>query len=576
MSRLRRLADDITGPHSLQLASLALSIPGAILFSVVSTIAIHARVDIFALLLANLVGFLFCLPIYLILDNTLYLDRQTRKVKLWAVPLAIVGFGCTKGFFTGISYWLLRPDLTAFPQDVVSRMIQSTSVAALTLPLVATLTAALFQFRAEREALILEQVRVELKSDQALISNAGKAELNKLRSALAPVLQALRTAQNSGDVALRQLLSLKLRETIESVVRPASQRIWSANLHPVREFNVPQLTRLALQKHSLDPITVPVLFIAFFMPNRVLVLGIVNAILIAGLVFLVTAGVFWLTKKIPSKSTAALVLRFLGALAAANLLADSLAVLLLGPAFQLSTEVQVFSGALLLLNVAVVMGLIGAALEIRSDVIEGFAQLTGEEPDQVGMALGRRMLANRKLAQFLHGQVQNKMLSVALRLDSYDAASPYDLTLQLDELEKMLLGVDSTETAVGQQTLEQIFAVAKESWLGFLDLEISQSGSSLKVLSQSATDSVAQIIHEAIGNAWRHGKATEMKILIAKTKRQLKLTAKDNGVGPLNGQKGLGSALYDSVAGSAWRLEKRVGSGTTLTLVVSLDSDGDS
>jgi anti-sigma regulatory factor (Ser/Thr protein kinase) len=137
----------------------------------------------------------------------------------------------------------------------------------------------------------------------------------------------------------------------------------------------------------------------------------------------------------------------------------------------------------------------------------------------------------------------------------------------------MLLGVDTTEISVGQQTLEQVFTVAKKSWLGFLDLEISQSGSSLKALPQSAINSVAQVIDEAIGNAWRHGKATEMKISVAKAGRQLKLTAKDNGVGPLNGQKGLGSALYDSVAGSAWSLEKRVGSGTTLTLVISLDRD---
>lgn len=81
---------------------------------------------------------------------------------------------------------------------------------------------------------------------------------------------------------------------------------------------------------------------------------------------------------------------------------------------------------------------------------------------------------------------------------------------------------------------------------------------------------MAQVIDQAIGNTWRHGEATEVKILIATTGRQLKLTAKDNGVGTLNGQKGLGSSLYDSLAGSAWRLEKRVGTGATLTLCIAL------
>jgi uncharacterized membrane protein YfcA len=136
------------------------------LFSVISATELHREVDVLALVLANLVGFAVCAAFYILLDRTLYRERSTERVKPTAVAIAVVGFGGLKGFFTGLSYWFLRPDLVDLEADVISRMLQATSVAAFTIPLAATLTSALFQFRAEREALLLEQVRAELQSNK--------------------------------------------------------------------------------------------------------------------------------------------------------------------------------------------------------------------------------------------------------------------------------------------------------------------------------------------------------------------------------------------------------------------------
>jgi len=568
MRRLKRILDDLTGPHSLNPIALLVSIPTAILFSVVSVTETSSEVDVLALVYANLVGFAFCAIFYLVLDRTLYKNRATETVKAIAVVAAILGFGLVKGFFTGYSYWLIRPDLVEFPIDTISRMIQATFVSFFTLPLTASLTAAFFKFRAEREALILEQVRAELKSNKVLISTAGKAEIQKLRVALAPILAALRLAGERGDSNLRQALAERLRETIEGVVRPASQRIWSANISPVQEFDAPQILRLALRKHVFDPLLVPAVYIALFLPTRIILLGIGDALIVAAIVWALTAVIFWLAMLLKLNSLPSMVIRLLAAIALISVLTDIVAAQLIGTALLELNEYRVITGGLLMLQVCMVFGLIGAAREIRSEVIAGFAKLTQADPNEVKIVLGRRMLANRKLAQYLHSQVQNKLLSISLKLGSENPNEAMNFDSELDELEKMLVGADQPAIDPSAVTLDQVFAHAKKNWQGFVALEIKVSGIDTDSAPERLVDAISQAIDEAVGNAWRHGKATEVKIQMTKSGKTLKLTAKDNGIGPTGGQKGLGSALYTSLAGSNWSIEPRVGSGAVLTLVI--------
>ena len=568
MPSVRRVLDDLTGPHSLNPIALGISIPSAVLFSVISATELHLEVDVLALVLANLVGFAVCAAFYILLDRTLYRKRSTERVKPTAVAIAVVGFGALKGFFTWFSYWFLRPDLVDLEADVISRMLQATSVAAFTIPLAATLTSALFQFRAEREALLLEQVRAELQSNKATISSSSRAEIAKLRTALEPILSALRIAEADGDSEMRQLLGQRLRKTVEEVVRPASQRIWSANLSPVEEYEVPQVLRLALRKHVLNPVLIPALFIAFFMPTRIIMLGLVDAIAIAVLVWVLTAAVFWVASRFELQSTAAGAIRLILAVFSISLLTDFLTFQLIEPGDLLNNEYRVVTGALLMLQVSIVVGVIGAGLEIRSKVVEGFAALANATTNEVKVALGRKLLQNRKLAQYLHSQVQNKMLAIALRLSSGSTAEALDLSSELDELEAMLLGGDGASDERDVVSLEQVVARAKQSWMGFVDLQVNFSRAATQKLSLETLEAIAQVIDEAVGNAWRHGSATEMGIQISKSGSSLKVTAKDNGTGPASGQSGLGSALYDSLAGANWRLEPRVGGGAVLTLVI--------
>jgi two-component sensor histidine kinase len=79
-------------------------------------------------------------------------------------------------------------------------------------------------------------------------------------------------------------------------------------------------------------------------------------------------------------------------------------------------------------------------------------------------------------------------------------------------------------------------------------------------------------IEEALANAYRHGQATKVSVLLNPLDSQLlECTITDNGVG-LSGYKrdGLGSALFEAIAPGNWSRELGAdGVGTRLRLLVS-------
>ena len=78
---------------------------------------------------------------------------------------------------------------------------------------------------------------------------------------------------------------------------------------------------------------------------------------------------------------------------------------------------------------------------------------------------------------------------------------------------------------------------------------------------------------EGITNSFRHGKATQITILIERKTSSLLISIIDNGVGPSGGIFGIGSQTFDLLSGGNWSLSANASApGSTLTLNVSLTS----
>jgi anti-sigma regulatory factor (Ser/Thr protein kinase) len=84
------------------------------------------------------------------------------------------------------------------------------------------------------------------------------------------------------------------------------------------------------------------------------------------------------------------------------------------------------------------------------------------------------------------------------------------------------------------------------------------------------TRNIVHVVEEAFSNALRHGLATEATILLNSTPSEISLDVIDNGVGPRAGDPGLGSSLFNSIAGSNWSLSRGPeGIGAKLNLQIA-------
>jgi signal transduction histidine kinase len=108
-----------------------------------------------------------------------------------------------------------------------------------------------------------------------------------------------------------------------------------------------------------------------------------------------------------------------------------------------------------------------------------------------------------------------------------------------------------------------------EMWDGILVTELNVAGSDA-FASQSDTRNIIHIVEECFSNSLRHGLATEATIILITTETGMSLTVIDNGLGPREGSPGLGSSLFNSIAGSNWSLTRGPdGVGAQLNLQVT-------
>ena len=78
------------------------------------------------------------------------------------------------------------------------------------------------------------------------------------------------------------------------------------------------------------------------------------------------------------------------------------------------------------------------------------------------------------------------------------------------------------------------------------------------------------MVEESFSNALRHGLATEATIVLNSSATEISLTVIDNGIGPRAGDPGLGSSLFNSIAGSNWSLSRGPdGVGAALNLKIA-------
>lgn len=171
-----------------------------------------------------------------------------------------------------------------------------------------------------------------------------------------------------------------------------------------------------------------------------------------------------------------------------------------------------------------------------------------------------------QFAQYVHAEVQSQLLACKLLLlkaaESDFKFFPPDITAQIVErMEKIKQPYQRPAAKVTSKRLPEI----AQSWQGLAEIEYELIPEFTEFHSQSEITS--QLIEEAVVNAIRHGKASQISIKAKASGSSVSVFVRDNGVMQLaKTNSGLGTILLNTFTES-WSLE-REGDQTLLTFSV--------
>ena len=568
----KTLTEDIGGRHFLNRTSLSLMIPFLVVISVLSNstaisdpslVASSAFYRYLALVIANIASLAVCWVYLEAVDRTFFKNKNLRPIKIYWVLLFGASLGFLKGYTTGLFSWVFGSELD-LAIAVSNRIVQTTVLGLWTVPLVALVTATFMRFQTERQILLAENLEQNLNSKNPLINSGESSEQLKLYLSNAKAeVSALRNGKNAETS--NQDISKKLRDLVETGLRPISHKIWQENSKASSSLKLSQLAKLAVKKNPF-PIGLILIGLAIgLLPINLTAFPLGDALLRTLVMLALTSIILMSAKRLPRESTIGIWGVFLGATVVSTGVSLAAAIAVFGYPLT-SRDIPIWIALFLWqfqlsLFASVVSEVLSSRAEIRKELIQSLGK---EQLDSdVRGALGR--IRNRELAQYIHGDIQNKLLSFALKFDQ-DNLSTEDVSKLLDDVDSLFSRAISEYQSVDTADLDQELAHLVQRWAGFVNIDQKNSLSNSD-LSEQEIKSLVQVVSEGVSNAVRHGFAKNLKINIQRSESdnsQIEVTVEDDGLGPRSGKPGLGTELFNATSGTNWALTSGKFGGSVL------------
>ncbi len=206
----------------------------------------------------------------------------------------------------------------------------------------------------------------------------------------------------------------------------------------------------------------------------------------------------------------------------------------------------------------------GALRSLRKDRLARFA---AEVDEELVMAIAKsRKVADlaRDLSRVLHGAVQTRLTVCSLMIERA-RKSQDEAALGLALMEAVAILQTPVTPAESHATIDAEVARKVALWEGFCVVSVSIDPR-LAGSPHSAARDVGRVVEEAISNAVRHGGATRIQIeILLDESGDVSVTIEDDGVNELSHSArvlrtaGVGSAIFDQVAGGTWTLTRAEG-----------------
>jgi hypothetical protein len=445
---------------------------------------------------------------------------------------AIIGTG--KGALTGAGlYWLgIESELST---AIYSRAWQTLILGAILIPVAFFLSNLRSQFAEERTTLLLEKVRRES-------SDSYYAE--SLREVIGSIKQRLKSITGT---AAKEDLAREIRRIVSEEIRPLSHEIWARESRRTPGFGFRSLISEAVFKESYRPFLIPLVwmvttlipYIAYFGYPEGAYLGFWRAALFA--LILLAA---WF---VPVKKLWQAWLKFSTVVLGTTVLHQTLNQAVANiPTFSIELIGNPLSNLVWIAELMLLSGIIRVFFARGRGIRSELQDLVGFEKDLESWQ-SQTILKDRKLAQFLHGHLQARLVATAIQLEQGNESSIDDMQLVDRVLDDSLYKFSSQ----APENLVELRQGLLETWSGILEIRVNFETREPRA---KLLGTLSEVIDEAITNSLRHGFAEKVSIFLHNDGSNVVLVVSDDGIGPRAGARGLGSHFLDSVA-LDWALE---------------------
>lgn len=571
-TNLREAINNASGPVALSNRVLLQFAPISFLLVLVSNPSRLSGSYIEWLLVAT-VGLVATVAVLLLFRATVLPSKPGRKPKVLLTSVAYTVAGLARG----TSVYLTGAALGIMPAgEFIFRLIGGPLFVYGAIAMLAIFNAS--RIRHEKTLAELEIEKAELDELRGGIRERIRLQradlLKRVQNVLAPVMEEVKAQLQSSPGEL----SLRLRDVVETVVRPLSHDIGKASKVDAEVGQITNSAAFAAAKSrfpstlSAGSMIVPELL--FFSTASIAITA--NAINFPGAflqgsvisLLAVFIGYKFLQKalsKVWVPFAIALLLSILGAVAVSFFTEFVLAVF--GYELQQYLFWQFVFSQITLTLLTFYMQFLrtqrrDAELEMTK-VVSDLAILNSQLRQEV-------WLNRRRIASILHGSVQAALYASAIRLAKIESPTAEEVeTVQAD----IAAAISKLESVDGAEKFTDVLDQIRVVWDGAVAVQLPKLNSKLKAQLDSnvvASACAAEIVREAVSNAVKHGKAENVQIEVEQSGQNLLAITVTNDGQPLPAEveAGYGSSIMDEVAFS-WHLENRGGStvlGATIAI----------
>ena len=567
-----KLTADIGGKSLLDRIGLIYTVPFLIAISVLSLgtrltdpalVSEDPTYRYLTLILANLVSIFICWMYLELIDRTLFRNKAKQPVNILLVLLFGATIGWLKGWTTGYFSWLFGSE-TSLELAISTRVVQTTILGITYVPLLAVVTATLANYQLERQMLLAERIEESLRGPVDPISEkAGRdlrAFIEKSKLELATLRSQAPEASNSDQIAK------KLRVLVDEGLRPLSQRIWDSSDAKRSNGSILETAQVALIGKPFPIVMIAVGFLVGLLPINLGAYDPSEALVRTTLNVLVSVFIYALANLIPRTSLTLVLFVYLGTNAIVAVLGPLITQVILGDPFGISQIANWVSTFLWLSQLTLFASIAREVVTGRAEIRKQLVSLIGDSKIDAEARAAISLLNNRELAQYVHGNIQNKLLSSALAIESKGITST-ELLERLSEVEAILDGALGGYSGISNQTLVDQLEEIRNRWKGFVRIDFDVQKKLLEI-TEASRKLVVQLVSEGVSNAIRHGLAKSIQVSLLEGSDSegsfMLLSIRDDGLGPRAGKPGLGTELYKAISKDRWSIDSSPNGGSVL------------